>query len=120
MHSYSQIVDIEILNQLYGPMINFRIKGDHSKTGFRKDVLHRKGFNNKFINWVKKVVNGGRIFINLNGEREDGMIIVIILFFGGGGGVSCGIKEENDIYKTSTNSNLTIASIEQEYAILYD
>jgi hypothetical protein len=34
-------------------------------------VLHRKGFNNKFINWVKKVVNGGRIFINLNGEREE-------------------------------------------------
>lgn len=35
------------------------------------EVLHRKGFNNKFINWVKKVVNGGRIFINLNGEREE-------------------------------------------------
>jgi hypothetical protein len=34
-------------------------------------VLHRKGFNNKFINWVKKVVNGGRIFINLNGERKE-------------------------------------------------
>jgi len=38
---------------------------------FLEEVLHRKGFDMKWIQWMNKVVRGGKVCIDLNGERGD-------------------------------------------------
>jgi hypothetical protein len=53
------------------------IKLDFEKTydkvnwNFLEEVLLRKGFSEQFIQWINKVVRGGRVCIDLNGERGE-------------------------------------------------
>ena len=37
---------------------------------FLEEVLSRKGFADTWIQWISKAVRGGRVYIDLNGERE--------------------------------------------------
>lgn len=34
-------------------------------------VLQRKGFDDRWIQWINKAVRGGRVFIDMNGERGE-------------------------------------------------
>jgi hypothetical protein len=38
---------------------------------FLEEVLNRKGFSDNWIQWINKAVKGGRVCIDLNGERGE-------------------------------------------------
>jgi hypothetical protein len=38
---------------------------------FLEETLHRKGFSNTWIQWINKAVRGGKVYIDLNGERGE-------------------------------------------------
>jgi len=44
---------------------------DRVNWNFLEEVLHRKWFDMKWIQWMNKAVRGGRVCIDLNGERGD-------------------------------------------------
>jgi hypothetical protein len=36
-----------------------------------EEVLHRKGFDAKWIDWINRAVKGGRVCIDINEERGE-------------------------------------------------
>jgi hypothetical protein len=36
-----------------------------------EEVLHRKGFASTWIQWISKAVRGGRVIVDINGERGE-------------------------------------------------
>jgi len=48
--------------------LNFKKAYDKVNWSFLHDVLRRKKFDTKWIEWVLKATKGGRVVVNLNGE----------------------------------------------------
>jgi exonuclease III len=48
--------------------LDFEKAYDKVNWNFLKEVMSRKGFSEKWIEWIMKVVCGGRVAVNLNGE----------------------------------------------------
>lgn len=51
--------------------IDFKKAYDRVSWDFLFEVLSRKGFPEKWINWIKACVMRGRVCVNINGERSD-------------------------------------------------
>jgi len=51
--------------------LDFEKAYDKVNWNFLEEVLHRKGFAETWIQWISKAVRGGRVCIDLNGERGD-------------------------------------------------
>jgi hypothetical protein len=51
--------------------INFEKAYDRVRWDFLEKVMQGRNFPNKWINWVMSTVKGGKICINVNGERSD-------------------------------------------------
>lgn len=49
--------------------IDFEQAYDSVKWGFVREVMVRKGFDEKLIRWIMSTVEGGRVCININGEN---------------------------------------------------
>lgn len=48
--------------------LDFKKVYDKVNWNFLQDVLRRKIFDQKWINWMLNVVQGGKVAVNLNGE----------------------------------------------------
>jgi hypothetical protein len=44
---------------------------DNVSWQFLEEVLTRKGFCPKWIEWINKEVQGGRVCVDINGERGE-------------------------------------------------
>jgi hypothetical protein len=51
--------------------LDFEKEYDKVQWSFLFEVLERKEFPEKWIQWIKQVVSGGRVGINLNGEPGE-------------------------------------------------
>ncbi|CAD6214032.1 unnamed protein product [Miscanthus lutarioriparius] len=51
--------------------LDFEKAYDRVNWNFLEEVLHRKGFDEKWIQWMNKAIRGGRVCMDLNGERGD-------------------------------------------------
>ena len=51
--------------------IDFEKAYDKVSWDFLIEVMVRKGFPRKWVNWIKTCGMGGRVCININGERTD-------------------------------------------------
>ena len=51
--------------------IDFDKAYDKVNCDFLMEVMVRRGFPNKWISWIKTCVMGGKVCININGERTD-------------------------------------------------
>jgi hypothetical protein len=51
--------------------INFEKAYDRVRWDFLEKVMQGRNFPNKWINWVMSTVKGGKVCINVNGERSD-------------------------------------------------
>lgn len=51
--------------------IDFEKAYDKVNCDFLMEVMVRRGFPNKWISWIKTCVMGGKVCININGERTD-------------------------------------------------
>ena len=51
--------------------IDFEKAYDKVRWDFLIEVMERKGFPTKWISWIKSCVMGGRVCVNINGERTD-------------------------------------------------
>jgi hypothetical protein len=51
--------------------LDFEKAYDKVNWEFLEEVLHRKGFAEMWIQWINKAVRGGRVCIDLNGERGE-------------------------------------------------
>jgi len=49
--------------------LDFEKAYDRVSWSFLKEVLIKKGFSERWVSWMLKVVKGGRVAVNLNGER---------------------------------------------------
>ena len=49
--------------------IYFKKAYDSVQWGFLYEVVQKKNFNRIFIEWIKKITEGGRVSININGEH---------------------------------------------------
>ena len=48
--------------------LNFEKAYDKVDWGFMRQIIERKKFSPKWIDWVRTMVEGGKVAINLNGE----------------------------------------------------
>ncbi|WVZ54036.1 hypothetical protein U9M48_004904 [Paspalum notatum var. saurae] len=51
--------------------LDFEKAYDKVDWSFMKDVLRRKNFGEKWISWMERVIEEGRVAINLNGEKAE-------------------------------------------------
>jgi hypothetical protein len=51
--------------------LNFEKAYDKVRWSFLKEVLTRKNFSEKWIEWMTRAVEGGRVAMNLNGDRGE-------------------------------------------------
>jgi len=49
--------------------LDFEKAYDRVSWSFLEEVLIKKGFSERWVSWMLKVVKGGRVAVNLNGER---------------------------------------------------
>ena len=56
--------------------IDFEKAYDRVRWDFLEKVMKGKGFPSKWINWVMSTVRGGRVCINVNGERSDTLELI--------------------------------------------
>lgn len=50
--------------------IDFEKAYDRVRWDFLEEVMRGKGFPNQWINWVMQTVEGGKVCVNVNGERS--------------------------------------------------
>lgn len=48
--------------------IDFKKAHDRVRWDFLEEVLHKKGFDHKWVSWMMQLVRGGHTAININGE----------------------------------------------------
>lgn len=53
--------------------IDFEKAYDRVRWDFLEEVLHGKGFPEKWVNWVMQTVKGGQVCININGTRDPNL-----------------------------------------------
>lgn len=51
--------------------LDFEKAYDKVQWSFLFDVLHKKGFSDRWIQWVKMATIGGKVAVNINGEVKD-------------------------------------------------
>ena len=51
--------------------LNFEKAYDKVSWSFLEEVMIRKGFDSKWIGWTMQAVRGGRVAVDINGERGD-------------------------------------------------
>jgi hypothetical protein len=74
----------EVLHELRGTKsagviikLDFEKAYDKVNWNFLEEVLSRKGFADTWIQWISKAVRGGRVYIDLNGGREESSLEAI-------------------------------------------
>lgn len=50
--------------------MDFEKAYDKVDWSFMRDVLLKKGFDEKWVEWIWQAVSGGRVAININGEMR--------------------------------------------------